>query len=237
MLFYQKEGGYCFNSDTHFLYDFITLFSPKGEVLDVGSGCGILGLLIARDFNVKLTQIDIQKENLFLTKKNAQINKIESEVLEEDFSKTSFRSRFDYIISNPPFYHDNHIKSQKRHLNISRYASNLPLEDLIKNASLALKPRGRFIFCYDPKLLDFIFFYLEKYRLKPEVLRFVHPNRDKKANLVMIEARKNSNSFIEIYPPLIVHENRTFSKEAMDIFKKTSTHSIKCQVGESNEEI
>ncbi len=230
MLLYQNKNGYCFNSDTHFLYDFISTFSPKGEVLDIGSGCGILGLLIARDFNVKLTQIDIQKENVFLTSKNASVNRIKSEVILMDFAKSDFRNRFDFIVSNPPFYHDNHIKSLKKHLFISRYACNLPLDIFIKNASLALKPKGRFIFCYDPKTLDLIFEYLEKYKLKASTLRFVHPNREKKANLVMIEARKNSKSFLEILPPLIAHENKEFSKEAMKIFKKTKTHSIKCLI-------
>ncbi len=231
MLFYQKEDGYCFNSDTHFLYDFISRFSPRGEVLDVGSGCGILGLLVARDFKINLTQIDIQDENIFLTEKNAKINKIQSNVLKEDFSKAPFRNRFDFVISNPPFYHDNHLKSENIHLNISRYASNLPLEDFIKSASLALKPKGRFIFCYDPKSMDRVFFYLDSFKLKAEVVRFVHPNRAKRANLVMICARKNSKSFLEVLPPLIAHEGGEFSKEAMEIFKKTKTHSIKCDLG------
>jgi len=49
MLLYQPESGYCYNSDSIFLYDFIDSFKPKGRVLDVGAGCGVLGLLVARD--------------------------------------------------------------------------------------------------------------------------------------------------------------------------------------------
>ena len=49
MLLYQPESGYCYNSDSMFLYDFVSSFKPKGEVLDVGAGCGIVGLLVARD--------------------------------------------------------------------------------------------------------------------------------------------------------------------------------------------
>jgi len=230
MFLYQNDNGYCFNSDTHFLYDFISLFSPKGRVLDIGSGCGILGLLIARDFDVELTQIDIQQGNVFLTSKNAEVNKIKNQVYKKDFTQSEFKNEFDFIVSNPPFYHDNHLKSKNIHLNKSRYASNLPLESLIKNASLALKPRGYFIFCYDPKQLGKILFFLEKNSLKAEFIRFVHPNQNKNANLIMICTRKNSKALTQILPPLITHEKGNFSNKAKEIFKKTATHSIKCTI-------
>jgi len=229
MLLYQLQKGYRFNSDTHFLYDFISNFSIKGEVLDIGCGCGILGLLMARDFKISLTQIDIQKENIFLSEKNAQINKIKSNILQMDFKKSEFRNRFDFIVSNPPFYHNDHIKTQNIHINKSRYSKHLPLNILIKNASLALKPRGYFIFCYDPKELDKIFINLKDCNLTPEFIKFVHPNKQKEANLVMIASRKNSKAFLKILPPLFAHENGNFSEEATEIFKKTDTHSIKCE--------
>ena len=46
MNLFQPKNGYCYNSDTMFLYDFTTKFNIKGDVLDVGGGCGVLGLLI-----------------------------------------------------------------------------------------------------------------------------------------------------------------------------------------------
>ena len=45
---YQLENGYRYNSDTLFLYDFIA-DKIRGESLAVGCGCGVLGLLVARD--------------------------------------------------------------------------------------------------------------------------------------------------------------------------------------------
>ncbi|MDO9208145.1 MAG: methyltransferase, partial [Sulfuricurvum sp.] len=46
MLLYQPDGGYCYNSDSILLYGFIAQFNPKGKLLDVGAGCGIVGLLV-----------------------------------------------------------------------------------------------------------------------------------------------------------------------------------------------
>ena len=77
MVLYQPESGYCYNSDSLFLYDFINKLNPKGSMLDVGAGCGIVGLLCARD-NEKIKLDAIEKQELFLNyaKKNADENSI-----------------------------------------------------------------------------------------------------------------------------------------------------------------
>jgi tRNA1Val (adenine37-N6)-methyltransferase len=77
MILHQPQNGYCYNSDTLFLYDFITNFPVKKNVLEVGGGCGVLGLLIARDFRINLTVIEIQKIMADFIVKNAKINSIE----------------------------------------------------------------------------------------------------------------------------------------------------------------
>jgi len=47
---YQPKDGYCYNSDTMFLYDFVTKFNIKGDILEVGGGCGVLGAVVCLDF-------------------------------------------------------------------------------------------------------------------------------------------------------------------------------------------
>jgi len=77
MLLYQPESGYCYNSDSIFLYDFIDSFKPKGRVLDVGAGCGVLGLLVARDNKkVKLEAVEKQEPFIHYAQTNARVNKI-----------------------------------------------------------------------------------------------------------------------------------------------------------------
>ena len=53
MKLYQSASGYRYNSDSLFLYDFILNYAnfKGGALLDVGCGCGILGLLLARDYS------------------------------------------------------------------------------------------------------------------------------------------------------------------------------------------
>jgi tRNA1(Val) A37 N6-methylase TrmN6 len=220
---YQNKDGYRFNSDTLALYDFISRFNPKKNVLDVGSGSGILGLLIKRDFNIDLSSIDIQQKHIELTQKSAIKNNLHVKTICENFLSCNFDEKFDFVVSNPPFYHMGSQKSEDKSLQISRYAQSLPLENFVKKVSSILSPRGSFIFCYDAKQIDAIFSVLLKYKIKPVELRFVHTKKSNDAKLALICAKKSSKSLVKVLPPLIMQ-----SEEMEKIYDKCKTKSIEC---------
>ena len=85
MFLYQPTKGYIYNSDSIFLYDFISSFRPKGELLDVGCGVGIISLLLTRDFNIRSSIIDKQKNMLQYAKNNYKINSLEADSYLGDF--------------------------------------------------------------------------------------------------------------------------------------------------------
>lgn len=237
MLLYQPKDGYCYNSDTHFLFNFIcenlkSFKNIKGELLDIGSGSGVLGLLVARDFSkLNLNQCEIQEVFQFLSQKNSNINKISSKLYRGSFLDVDFDKEFEICVSNPPFYHSNVIKSENECLKIARYNNSLPLNDFIKKVSKVLKSGGKFFFCYDAKQLSEIIIALKEYRLNLEALQFVHPNKDKDASLVMVYARKNSKSLTKVLHPLIVFENsEEFSQNVQNIYNLCATHSLKVEV-------
>lgn len=76
---YQISEGYCYNSDTLFLWDFLRKYLRTNiKVLDIGSGSGILGLLCARESRIRLFGIERQREYFLLSTKNALINRLEA---------------------------------------------------------------------------------------------------------------------------------------------------------------
>ncbi|MEO1958496.1 MAG: methyltransferase [Nautiliaceae bacterium] len=226
MILYQPKNGYCYNSDTMFLYDFISRFRIRGKVLEVGGGCGVLGLLVKRDFgDIELTFIEKQKVMAEFIKRNLKENKINAEVIEEDFLKTSFKKEFDFIISNPPFYKGT-LKSENEIIKVARYEEFLPMREFFEKVNEALKERGEFIFCYDAKRLDDIVKTLPK-PLKVIDIRFMHPRINKDATLVMVRAKRHAKSMVKIHPPLIGFDGDGYSDEAYRIYKKAATKSIK----------
>jgi tRNA1(Val) A37 N6-methylase TrmN6 len=228
MFLYQPPSGYCYNSDSIFLYDFISGFQPKGSLLDVGCGVGILSLLLTRDFGLQTSIIDKQEKMLAYATHNFRLNGLEVTPYLGDFLSLKTEARFDTIISNPPFYDPRVTQSEDTHLNIARYAHHLPIEGLIRRVKTFLKPKGWFIFCYDAKQIDLLMHQLRSYGINPEVIRFVHSKIDRESKLVMIAARNNTKSMTKVLPPLIVFDEQSnYLPEAMRAFEKAGTHSIK----------
>ena len=237
LFLYQPQNGYCYNSDTHFLYNFIKqnlkqFKNIKGELLDIGSGSGVLGLLIARDFKkINLNQCEIQPIFQFLSQKNSQTNGIINKLFKGNLLSLEFNKQFEYIISNPPFYNSDVVKSENKILKIAKYNDDLPLDKFVSKVSKLLKPSGKFFFCYDVKQITDIIITLNNAKLNIESMQFLHPNSSKNASLVMIYARKNSKSKLKVLSPLIMFdENGDFNKTTDNIYVQCTTYSIKCEV-------
>jgi len=225
---YQPSEGYRYNSDSIFLYDFIASFSPRGRLLDIGCGVGILSLLLSRDFAVEATIVDKQESMLTYAKHNFEINRLQAEAHLGDIAVFESEKGFDFVISNPPFYDSRVTQSENRHLNIARYAHHMPIEILTGAAKRLLAPRGYFIFCYDAKQIDTVLYALREAKLNPEMLRFVHSKGDREAKIVLISARAGSRSMTKILPPLIVFDQKSnYLEEPRRAFEKAATHSIK----------
>ena len=228
MFLYQPTSGYCYNSDSIFLYDFISTFKPKGTLLDVGCGVGIISLLLSRDFPIETSIIDKQKKMLDYAMHNYALNGFDVQSYLGDFTELQTQNRFDYIISNPPFYDERVQQSEDTHLNIARYAHHLPVESFIRRVKTFLKPKGWFIFCYDAKQIDLLLYHLKFNGINPEKVQFVHSKIDRESKLVMIAARNNSKSMTQVLPPFVVFDEKSvYMPKAQEAFDKANTNSIK----------
>lgn len=237
MQIYQPKEGYCYNSDTLFLHNFAMPFLKKHQaILEVGAGCGILGILCAKDLPMRLTMIEKNPKMAELCSHNLRINKIEANIICADFLDFNFiefnTQTFDVVLSNPPFYHTGVIKSKNPDIFSARYTDNLPFFDFTKKVNSILKPQGEFIFCYDAKSIFSLLQALQHFKIPPICMRFVHPKAEKSATLVLCRAKKNSKSLCEIKPPLFTHSSGTkgqcFTQEVQEIYRHANTWSIKC---------
>lgn len=231
MLLYQPDSGYCYNSDSILLYGFISRFIPKGRMLDVGAGSGIVGLLLGRDFP-GITLEGSEKQPLYaeFARRNAAINHIEYTLHEGDFLELGNHGSYDWIVSNPPFYHENVSRSDNPILHQARYNVHLPIEPFMSKISKLLKSNGEAAICYDARQFVQLCSACERAGLRVVEVQFVHSKEDRPSTLVMLHLKKNSKAMLNVLPPLITFSEECYTPAVQAIYDKAKAHSIKCPI-------
>ena len=208
----QKEQGFCFGMDAVLLSDFAQV-KNGGRVLDLGTGTGILPILMeAKTKAVHLTGLEIQPEMAEMAARSVKLNHLEDkiEIVEGDIKEASAifsHDSFDTITSNPPYMIGQHgLRNPDMPKAIARHEVLCNLDDVVSQASKVLKERGRFYMVHRPFRLAEIMNVLTKYRLEPKRMQLVYPYIDREPNMVLIETLKGGNSRITVEPPLIVYK-------------------------------
>lgn len=222
----QPQDGYRYNSDSVVLYDFLYDLIPKGKILDVGSGCGILALLIKRDFNCTVYGVELQKEMFSLALYNRQINELDVTFINTSIQKFKSASKFDYIVSNPPFYAKETKQTRNENLAIARYDENMPFKDLVLKTKELLKENGSFVFCYKADRLSFVMSTLKDCGLSASLMRFVHPKKTKEASIVIICAKKTKAKLLKILPPFFAFSDHRPSLNFKSAVLRANTKSL-----------
>ena len=224
----QNKNWFCFGVDSVLLSDFAKDIKKDSIVMDIGTGTGIIGLLICKKTKLKeIYGIEIQKEVAEMAEKSIILNKLEDKfkilnVNIKDVLTYFEKNYFDSIVTNPPYK-----KEKTGILNvdinnlISRHEIECNLEDIIKQSSLLLKDLGSFYMVHRAERLVDIMVLLRKYKLEPKLIRFIHSKQNEKPNLILVKSIKLAKEYLKIEKPLIIYkENGEYTDEILEIYGK-----------------
>lgn len=214
------------------LSDFAKEIKNNSRGLDLGTGTGIISILLCGKTNLKeIIGVEIQKEVYEMAKKSIELNKLENKfkLLNEDLKSLSKKfpaNSFDAIVTNPPYKKDNTgLKNENKLKQISRHEIMCNIEDIAKVSSYLLKSNSSIYMVHRPDRLIDIIEALKKYKLEPKNIRFIYPKINKEPNLVLIKATKCGRPFLKVEKPLIVYnEDGSYTDEILKIYNKKIGH-------------
>ena len=212
------DGAFPLSTDSIALSGFVKL--PKAAcVLDLGSGCGTLGLLLcARYADCTVTGIELD----ISAHRTALINRIQNRLDNRltsicgdlrDIRTLVKPGSFSCCISNPPYFSSG-FKSQS--VPIARSEDTCPMDALFQAAGWALKYGGDFFIVHKPERLAELFFKAGQNKLEPKRLCLLRHKADGPVTLVLVQCRKGGN------PGLIWEEESLFDSQGKptDYYRK-----------------
>ncbi len=221
----QNPEKFCFGMDAVLLSGFAAV--KEGEcVIDLGTGTGIIPILLkAKTKGRHFTGLEIQQESADMARRSVAVNGLSADIdiVDGDIREASAMfgaSVFDVVTTNPPYMSNQHgLVNPKLPKAIARHEILCTLEDVVREGARLLKPGGRFYMVHRPGRLAEIIRILEKYRLEPKRMKFVHPFVDKEPNMVLFECSRGGKPQVRVEAPLVVFEKPgVYTREITEIY-------------------
>ena len=220
---YQYVKGYRYSVDALLLAAFLKDYAPGKNIYEIGIGSGVITLLLGKRFpHHRYGGIEIQEDLYHLAKENFKLNGLEVALELGDVRKKADRDVYDIILSNPPFYlTDEGMKSPLEEVAVARHEIECRLADVISYSRKALKRGGDLYLIYPTSRLTDVLSEMREGGIAPYTLKFIHPRKDKDANLFLIMGRKGYKGKAAVGSPFILYdEEGNYSEMANRMFKE-----------------
>ena len=185
-------GTFPLSTDSIALSDFIKL--PKSaSVLDLGSGCGTLGLLLcAKDSHCKVTCVELTENAHSAALDNIARNNLQDRLFSicadlRGISGQIAAGSFSCCISNPPYYSGGPASKNTPN---ARRTDTCTAEDLFSSAAWALRYGGDFFLVHKPERLAELCACASQSGLEPKRLRLIRYGPEKPVSLILLQCRK-----------------------------------------------
>jgi len=207
----QPRHGYRFSLDPLLLCRFAAIGSGE-EGIDLGTGCGVIPLILARSApGTRLTGVESQRELAQLAQRNVSLNGLDGRVSIRHVDVLDVRglftaSSFDLVVANPPYRKKGTGRiSPKPGRDTARHESTATLSDFLAAARLLVKPTGRVCFIYHPSRLAEFLAEATALNLCVTRLRMVHGGPAAEARMFLVELLKGKKAELRILAPLFTH--------------------------------
>lgn len=207
----QEKYGLKYGTDAYLLSAFVSK-NQKAVICEGGCGSGIISLLLLKSNKIAHSYcVDVQESSCNIAKNNAVTNNIQSrmDVICSDVLNYEAPFALDGFICNPPYMKENSGAVNKHtEKYIARHETTADIYGFANCAYRVLKDGGLAYFVYRPDRCADIIHALKENKLEPKVITFVYPTQEHEPCLMLIKAKKYSQSGMMVTRPLIIYKDK-----------------------------
>lgn len=209
----QPRHGYRYSLDPLLLARFCSAPPESGKIMDLGAGCGIISLVMARLYaTASVIALEKNSEMVELMRQNITANGLSAQlsVMEEDvinYRTICKDSTFDLVVSNPPYRTSfSGRTSPKSGRDTARHESTAALADFLSASKYLVKPSGKICMIHLPCRMVELTSLATEMKLSVIRLRMIHSNQVSPATMFMVEMAKGRRTQPVVEAPLFVRD-------------------------------
>lgn len=212
----QPQNGYRFSIDAYLLATFVDE-KPGAHCLEIGSGSGVIAIMLAGMKGIKVTGVEVQPNLAAMSRRSVALNGLETEVEIITSDIKAYRAApVSAVIANPPYrplatgrLNPDNAKA------VARHEIMLDLDTLLACTYTHLRRLGRFYCIYPTWRLADLFSAMRAHRLEPKRLRMVHSFPDSPAELCLVMGLKNGGCELRVEAPFTIYASEGIYSESM----------------------
>lgn len=224
----QNNKGFCFGIDSVILSDFAKNIKKDSKVVDLGTGSGVISLLLCKKTKLKeIIGIEIQEDVAEMAERSIKLNKLENKfkIINVNVNKIFDdkllqKNQYDVVVMNPPYKEVGTGKTNDDEKKlISRHEVKATLSEFIETAAGLLKDKGEIYLVHKPERIVDIMQKMRENKIEPKEMRIVYPYKNADASIILVKGIKGGNKFFKIEEPLYIYEeNGEYSNQIRNIY-------------------
>lgn len=210
----QNKNSYCFSVDSLLLAEFIKI-KNREKIIDLGTGCGIIPLLLySPQKNNVIFGVEIQEKLASLAERNILINNLEKRIFIQQGDINHLKKKFpaeyfDVITVNPPYIPSGRGKnSSDNEQLVARHELNIDFDTMMQISRYLLKKGGRLYLIHRADIFIPVIMTLKRYNLEPKILQFIYTKKGSQAKRFLLEARKEGGTELKVLAPLFIQRDK-----------------------------
>lgn len=209
----QFRNGYRFSIDAILLASFVRP-GVRETIMDLGTGCGIIPLLLAYHHpEISVAGVELQPDLAELARQNVRLNTMEHRIsiLHQDIRNLPLawqQGGFDRVVSNPPYR-----KIRSGRINpadqkaVARHELSVTLKDIVHASTRLLKKGGRLDMIYGTDRMADLITEMRRHHIEPKRIRMIHPDILSPSAMFLVSGVRGANpGGLRGDPPLFIHE-------------------------------